>query len=102
MQYAKHVICSAIGCIMYLMNNFTIHGIDDPWDEPAPAKAHVYESDCLDFVPLHVGSTTRYMSVARESQSISVPVWVAVAPRTAVVDDMEELTYDNLQGAFAV
>jgi hypothetical protein len=85
------------------LHNFKVHQFDDPWDEPdAAGMSYDYPSDCLDFIPLHAGTTTKYMSVARDSEPIKVNVWVAEPKRVGVVDDMAELTYENLAGAFAV
>lgn len=84
------------------MSYISFNGKPAPGSEPA--KCFEYASDNLDFIPLAVNGSTRYMSVAREAEQYSINVWIQEKPRTAIieVDDLQELTYENLGRAFAV
>jgi hypothetical protein len=82
--------------------NFRIKDFDDETVETEPVTQYTYESDCLDFIPLRAGTTTRYMAVARDSEAVAVNVWVAEKPRTAIVEDAEPVyTGRSIQVAFA-
>lgn len=86
------------------MNNFTIHDYDDPWIEPAASgTAYDYTGDNLRFFKATIDGRSVLFSLAVDDEPpVFVTVHVAEPKRVAVLDSMEELTYENIQGAFAV
>jgi hypothetical protein len=71
------------------LTNFRIKDFDDETVDIKPVTQYSYESDCLDFIPLRAGKTTRYMSVARDSVAIDIPVWVAEPTRRTIIEEVD-------------
>jgi hypothetical protein len=69
--------------------------------QPEPPKPLGLSAD-LDGRVLFLKQRQGFWICAEDNPAELVTVHVAVAKRVAIVDDMDELTYDNLQGAFAV
>lgn len=71
------------------LTNFKIKDFDDETVDIKPVTQYSYESDCLDFIPLRAGKTTRYMAVARESVATPVNVWVAEPTRRTIIEEAD-------------
>ena len=73
------------------MENFKIKQFDDITDTtPSEAVTYDYPSDCLDFVPIKLNTTTKYMAVARDSEAVPINVWVAEPTRRTIIEDAPE------------
>jgi hypothetical protein len=72
-----------------------------PSPDELPTITHDYASDQLDFVPMSVNGSTRYMSVAREADTFTIPVWVAEKRRVAIMDLEDDTPFIITKGVYA-
>lgn len=83
------------------MENFRIYDIDNPKpDTPASRKPCL--GDALDGRILFLKQPQGFWICAEDNDPEPIEVHVAIKRRYGTVDDMEELTYDNLGKAFAI